>query len=74
MAMLSGGTSPAVLNAANEVAVSAFLDNRIGFLEIHDTISFVMDKIDQNSVKEIAQIVEVDLLAREMALQCIENI
>ena len=74
MAMLSGGTSPAVLNAANEVAVSAFLDNRIGFLEIHDTISFVMDKIDQNSVKEIDQIVEVDLLAREMALKCIENI
>ena len=74
MAMLSGGTSPAVLNAANEVAVSAFLDNRIGFLEIHDTISFVMDKIDQNSVKEIGQIVEVDLLAREMALKCIENI
>ena len=74
MAMLSGGTSPAVLNAANEVAVSAFLDNRIGFLEIHDTISFVMDKIDHNSVKEIGQIVEVDLLAREMALKCIENI
>ena len=74
MAMLSGGTSPAVLNAANEVAVSAFLDNRISFLEIHDTISFVMDKIDQNSVKEIGQIVEVDLLAREMALKCIENI
>jgi 1-deoxy-D-xylulose-5-phosphate reductoisomerase len=74
MAMQSGGTAPAVLNAANEVAVSAFLDNRIGFLEIHDTISFVMDKIDQNSVKEIGQIVEVDLLARKMALECIENI
>lgn len=43
-AFISGGTAPAVLNAANEVAVAAFLDGRIGFLDIASAVSEALDK------------------------------
>ena len=39
----AGGTLPAVLNAANEVAVSAFLDRKINFPQISETVARVMD-------------------------------
>ena len=51
-----GGTLPAVLNAANEVAVSAFCQRRIGFTEISATVARVLDQhtvVDQPSLEEI---------------------
>ena len=43
-ALEAGGTAPAVLNAANEIAVAAFLSNRIGFQEIPAIIQAVLSK------------------------------
>ena len=44
-AMKKGGNMPCVLNAANEIAVSAFLQNKIGFLNMSDLIANCMEKI-----------------------------
>ena len=66
-ALREGGTMPAVLNAANEVAVAAFLDRRIGFREIHRIISSIMQKHTNRQAKAIGDILEVDRWTREKA-------
>jgi len=71
-AMNSSGNAPAALNAANEVAVDAFLNRKIGYLDIHKIISLVMDRIEISTVKEIQDIYETDRFARELAMQTIK--
>lgn len=67
-ALNAGGTTPAVLNAANEVAVQAFLDQRIGFRKINDIVSRVLDKITaQRSISGLESVLIHDNMAREMA-------
>jgi 1-deoxy-D-xylulose-5-phosphate reductoisomerase len=66
-ALREGGTMPAVLNAANEVAVEAFLAHRIGFREIHRIIERTMKKHSNRPAKEIGEILEVDRWARGQA-------
>ena len=73
-AMNCSGNAPAALNAANEEAVSAFLDNKIGYLDIHKIIASVMDRIEILTVKEIQDIYETDRFARELALQKIKTL
>ncbi len=58
---------PTVLNAANEVAVAAFLDRRIGFREIHRIITRTMHKHSNRRATEVGEILEVDRWAREKA-------
>lgn len=45
-ALAAGGSAPAVMNAANEVAVAAFLDRRIGFLDIAATVAETLERVD----------------------------
>jgi len=57
-AIATGGTLPAVLNSANEVAVEAFLSGRIAFLQIAETVAKTMDIVvggDENSLDDILQ-------------------
>lgn len=70
----SGGTAPSLLNAANEEAVQAFLDGKIGFTQITEIISFVMDKILLKDVKELETVFEADNLGRESAQKYIGQI
>ncbi len=60
-----GGTMPTVLNAANEVAVDAFLNGRIDFLEIPKLIREAMDKHLLIEEPELEQIITVDTLTRD---------
>ncbi len=60
----AGGTMPTVLNAANEVAVQAFLDNRIPFRGIAALVSQVMQEHVLTSVVELGAILETDAWAR----------
>lgn len=62
-----GGTAPAILNAANEVAVAAFLAEQISFLEIPLIIEGVLSKIPCESASSLAIIRDVDLRARKLA-------
>ncbi len=66
-ALREGGTMPTVLNAANEVAVAAFLDRRIGFREIHRIITRTMHKHSNRRATEVGEILEIDRWAREKA-------
>ena len=63
-ALERGGTAPAVLNAANEVAVAAFLDRRIAFLDIPALIERALDRLPPAPLTSIAQCVDVDAEAR----------
>lgn len=62
-----GGTMPAVLNAANEIAVDAFLAGKIGFREIHRTVEKTMQGHSPQRARNVEDILEVDRWARERA-------
>ncbi|MDP3111155.1 MAG: 1-deoxy-D-xylulose-5-phosphate reductoisomerase [Thermodesulfovibrionales bacterium] len=62
-----GGTMPAVLNAANEVAVDAFLQKKIGFNDIPVIIKETMNSHRKEAVREIDVVIEADRWAREKA-------
>ena len=66
-AMREGGTMPAAMSAANEVAVAAFLDRRIGFMDIPKTISAVMEAHRTLPAASIEVVLETDSWARRSA-------
>ncbi|MCL7939569.1 1-deoxy-D-xylulose-5-phosphate reductoisomerase [Halomonas sp. ATCH28] len=66
-AMAEGGTAPAVLNAANEVAVEAFLAGRLGFTGIGELVARVRDECPVASAGDLETILEADVLARRAA-------
>ena len=64
---IRGGTYPCAFNAANEVAVAAFLDRRIGFLEIAETVERTLDTVDGAPAADLDQLTAVDAEARRIA-------
>lgn len=64
-----GGTAPAILNAANEVAVEAFLQRRIRFTDIPRMIESVLDRQASQAVQALDMVLAADLQARELAGQ-----
>jgi 1-deoxy-D-xylulose-5-phosphate reductoisomerase len=66
-ALRAGGTAPAVLNAANEVAVEAFLNNEIAFQEIPVIIEYVLDAHPPQTASNLESILKADAWAREEA-------
>ena len=62
-----GGTAPAVLNAANEEAVAAFLADRCGFLDIPRVVEAVLDRHDATEPRDVADVVEAGSWARATA-------
>lgn len=73
-AIRSGGTTPAVLNAANELAVDAFLHERIGFLDIPRVIGTVVAKHKNSSASDLEQILAADNWARQAAQDVVNEI
>jgi 1-deoxy-D-xylulose-5-phosphate reductoisomerase len=67
------GTAPAILNAANEIAVEAFLDGRIGFTRIHRIIAEVMEKIAVTEPSDLAHVQAADAQSRALAWQLIQS-
>jgi 1-deoxy-D-xylulose-5-phosphate reductoisomerase len=68
----AGGTAPAVLNAANEVAVQAFLEHRLNFTGIATVIDQVLQRLDISPVKALGDVLEADASARRMAVALIQ--
>ncbi len=68
-AMNRGGTSPAILNAANEVAVEAFLQGRLRFDQIAQVNEQVLAQLSPTAADTLQQILAADDLARQQALQ-----
>jgi 1-deoxy-D-xylulose-5-phosphate reductoisomerase len=62
-----GGTYPCAFNAANEVAVAAFLGGRVGFLEIVALVEDALDRVDGAAARDLAELVDADAEARRLA-------
>jgi 1-deoxy-D-xylulose-5-phosphate reductoisomerase len=72
-ALRAAGTAPAVLNAANEVAVAAFLDKQISFLAIPRVIEAVLDALPVSTVGCLDDVLGADAEARRAAQQQIQK-
>ena len=70
-AALAGGTAPCVLNAANEIAVHAFLRHQIGFTRIAEVIETALDKLGADPLHEFEALLEVDRRARAVAADAV---
>lgn len=70
-ALRRGGRAPTVLNAANEVAVAAFLDGRIGFLQIPEIIETTLNAIEHSPVRSLDDVLAADADARAFATSCL---
>jgi 1-deoxy-D-xylulose-5-phosphate reductoisomerase len=66
-ALLRGGGAPTVLNAANETAVHAFLEGRIGFLDIVDTVEQTLTAVRADKLESLDDVYNYDRAAREAA-------
>ena len=71
-ALEKGGSAPGTLNAANEIAVEAFLNKKIGFLDIGKTIEKTLAITPTSSLDTLVSVVENDLLSRQIAQSVIE--
>lgn len=72
-ALVKGGTFPAVLNAANEVAVAAFLNGRVSFPQIAETVERTMDIVGEEREASLADILSADTEARATAGRLLQN-
>ncbi len=68
-AIESGGNKPCILNAANEIAVEAFLQEKIGFLEISDVIEKSLEKVSYIRVPDLQDFIETDKETRVRTLE-----
>jgi 1-deoxy-D-xylulose-5-phosphate reductoisomerase len=66
-ALLRGGGCPTVLNAANETAVHAFLEGRIGFLDIVETVERTLEMLPGGKLESLDDVYNFDTTAREVA-------
>jgi len=71
-AMRKGGTAPAQLSAANEIAVQAFLDKRIGFLDIERINEAVLTDLPSSALTDLDVLREADEAARMRARELID--
>jgi 1-deoxy-D-xylulose-5-phosphate reductoisomerase len=73
-AISEGGAKPAILNAANEVAVAAFLARHIGFLDIADIVSSTLDGYSPNAPHSLDHLFSIDAAARRYAHSKIDKV
>ncbi|MDX1396322.1 MAG: 1-deoxy-D-xylulose-5-phosphate reductoisomerase [Gemmatimonadota bacterium] len=69
-----GGELPIAFNAANEVAVAAFLQHRIGFMELSDVVLRTLERFGSDPVADTERIWRVDARARELAEEAVRGI
>ena len=67
-----GGNQPCILNAANEVAVQGFLEDKVGFLEISDVIENCLQKVSYIRKPELDDFIDTDKETRAKALELIK--
>jgi 1-deoxy-D-xylulose-5-phosphate reductoisomerase len=74
VAMKEGGARPAILNAANEIAVAAFLERRIGFLAIAEIVADVLGRYAPARPETLDDVFAIDAEARRLATETVEAI
>ncbi len=73
-ALLAGAPSPAILNAANEIAVAAFLDRRIAFGEIARIVECVLNRYSPAAPSDIGGVLAIDAEARAIASEALNKV
>jgi 1-deoxy-D-xylulose-5-phosphate reductoisomerase len=71
-ALVTGGSAPVVLNAANEVAVEAFMQGRIGFLDIAELVERTMDAVTDCAIEALETVYALDAEARAKAAELMQ--
>ncbi|HRX70830.1 MAG: 1-deoxy-D-xylulose-5-phosphate reductoisomerase [Candidatus Competibacteraceae bacterium] len=66
-ALAAGGTAPVILNAADEIAVQAFLDRRIRYTDIHTVVQYTLERVNRRAIASLAVILDDDVQARTVA-------
>ena len=70
-ALRAGGTAPAIVNGANEMANSLFREGKIKFLEIGELVSKSLDAVESRPIKDVSDILDADKKARDFVLSSI---
>jgi 1-deoxy-D-xylulose-5-phosphate reductoisomerase len=73
-AMEAGGASPAILNAANEIAVAAFLDERVDFCDIAVIVERALGRYQPAAPQSIEDVLTIDAEARRVATELLESV
>jgi len=73
-ALSEGGVAPATFNAANEVAVAAFLENRIGFPSIAITIEHSLESMKNQEPVDLQDVLDADAVARRVASEQVDSL
>jgi 1-deoxy-D-xylulose-5-phosphate reductoisomerase len=69
-----GGDAPAILNAANEIAVQAFLDGIIGFMAIPQVVEKTLESFDFSEPESLAAVQESDKRSRSLAVSIVKRL
>ncbi|MDG1859681.1 MAG: 1-deoxy-D-xylulose-5-phosphate reductoisomerase [Emcibacteraceae bacterium] len=69
-----GGSAPTILNASNEIAVSAFLKGKIGFNDITKIVEQVLERINIHHLKNLDDVHDVDNMSRNVSIELINGI
>lgn len=72
-ALRAGGSAPCILNAANEIAVAAFIAGQVGFLDIADVVAAVLDRLGSGPLDGLDAVLAADGAARRMAKMVVEE-
>ena len=72
-AIRTGGTVPAVMNAANEAVVAGFLAGKCSFAQMHDLVAAAMDSVEQRDPMRLTDILDVDTQARAYVTSLLEK-
>jgi 1-deoxy-D-xylulose-5-phosphate reductoisomerase len=73
-AMRAGGTAPAIFNAANEIAVAAFLEAKIPFLAIPRVIEYALSSLKTVEPTSLEEVIATDLAARATATSFLKTL
>jgi 1-deoxy-D-xylulose-5-phosphate reductoisomerase len=73
LAMIAGGVAPAIFNAANEVAVAAFLAGRLPFLGIHRLVDLALQAFDPQDPASLDEVLAVDAETRRIATKLLHS-
>ena len=73
-AQKSGGTSPLIMNAANEIAVAAFLEGKIKFPDIYHVVARVLDQLEPEAIESVEMIMHADTHVRHHTIDVLEKL
>ena len=68
-----GGCTPAVLNAANEIAVESFLNDRLKFPQISEVVAETIERLEYKEDTDFETILSADAMAREESARVVQN-